>query len=339
MVGGAGNDFYYVDNAGDPVIEKVGEGSDTVYSTAHLRLSANLENLVLKGGADLQGYGNAWRTRSMAIAATISSMAAPAPTSCYGGAGTIPTIVDDPADDVIENAGEGTDTVFSTAHLGWRRTWRPWCCREAPICRATAIVCQLDLRQQRQQSARRRYRRRHPDGSGRQRHLFRRQCRRWVTENAAEGTDMVLATVSFSSSANVEQLVLQGRAISTAPATMGPTTLRQYRQQLLDGGVGAICSSGTRQRHLRVQFGTASATQSSTSPAMAGRRETRSNSWGSARPEGATFTQIGATNQWLIHSGLGGPDEDHHAAERRYGRSERCVLLVMPLEPGRLQVC
>jgi hypothetical protein len=25
--------------------------------------------------------------------------------------------------------------------------------------------------------------------------------------------------------------------------------------------------------------------------------------------QGATFTQIGATNQWLIHSGLGGPDE------------------------------
>ena len=25
--------------------------------------------------------------------------------------------------------------------------------------------------------------------------------------------------------------------------------------------------------------------------------------------QGATFTQVGATNQWTIHSGLGGPDE------------------------------
>jgi len=25
--------------------------------------------------------------------------------------------------------------------------------------------------------------------------------------------------------------------------------------------------------------------------------------------QGATFTQVGMTNQWLIHSGLGGPDE------------------------------
>jgi hypothetical protein len=25
--------------------------------------------------------------------------------------------------------------------------------------------------------------------------------------------------------------------------------------------------------------------------------------------QGATFTELGATNQWQIHSGLGGPDE------------------------------
>jgi hypothetical protein len=25
--------------------------------------------------------------------------------------------------------------------------------------------------------------------------------------------------------------------------------------------------------------------------------------------QGATFTQVGATNQWVIHSGLGGLDE------------------------------
>ena len=40
------------------MIESAGEGTDTVYSTAHFRLSENVENLVLQGGADLQGYGN-----------------------------------------------------------------------------------------------------------------------------------------------------------------------------------------------------------------------------------------------------------------------------------------
>ena len=40
-------------------IENRNEGNDTVFSTAHLRLSANVENLVLQGNADLQGFGNA----------------------------------------------------------------------------------------------------------------------------------------------------------------------------------------------------------------------------------------------------------------------------------------
>ena len=38
--------------------ENPGEGTDTIYSTAHFRLAADLEYLVLQGSADLQGYGN-----------------------------------------------------------------------------------------------------------------------------------------------------------------------------------------------------------------------------------------------------------------------------------------
>jgi Ca2+-binding RTX toxin-like protein len=40
------------------VIENANEGNDTVLSTANLRLSANVETLVLQGNADLQGGGN-----------------------------------------------------------------------------------------------------------------------------------------------------------------------------------------------------------------------------------------------------------------------------------------
>src|SRR5262249_56198760 len=57
MFGGLGNDTYFVDG-GDGVIENANEGNDTVFSTTHLALSANVENLVLQGSADLQGYGN-----------------------------------------------------------------------------------------------------------------------------------------------------------------------------------------------------------------------------------------------------------------------------------------
>ena len=55
MTGGAGNDAYFVDNIGDQMIENPGEGNDTVFSTVDFRLSANVDNLILQGGADLQG--------------------------------------------------------------------------------------------------------------------------------------------------------------------------------------------------------------------------------------------------------------------------------------------
>ena len=58
MRGGAGNDSYFVDDAGDTIIENLNQGTDAVFSTAHFALSANVETLVLQGTADLQGYGN-----------------------------------------------------------------------------------------------------------------------------------------------------------------------------------------------------------------------------------------------------------------------------------------
>ena len=58
MYGLAGNDSYFVDNAGDFVIENLNEGSDLVYSTVSYTLAANTENLVLLGSGDLNGTGN-----------------------------------------------------------------------------------------------------------------------------------------------------------------------------------------------------------------------------------------------------------------------------------------
>jgi Ca2+-binding RTX toxin-like protein len=57
MYGGDGNDAYFVDNINDVVIENLNEGNDTVYASIDYRLGANVENLVLQGGA-IQGYGN-----------------------------------------------------------------------------------------------------------------------------------------------------------------------------------------------------------------------------------------------------------------------------------------
>lgn len=47
MAGGKGDDSYYVDSAADKIVERAGEGVDTVYATASTTLSAHVENLVL----------------------------------------------------------------------------------------------------------------------------------------------------------------------------------------------------------------------------------------------------------------------------------------------------
>jgi Ca2+-binding RTX toxin-like protein len=58
MLGGGGHDTYFVDNRGDRVIEQAGQGSDTVWSTISYTLPGNVENLQLRGAANLAGTGN-----------------------------------------------------------------------------------------------------------------------------------------------------------------------------------------------------------------------------------------------------------------------------------------
>lgn len=60
MAGGSGIDVYFVDNAGDQVIEAAGGGSDTVFATANFALGAGqeIETLRVSGAAGLALTGN-----------------------------------------------------------------------------------------------------------------------------------------------------------------------------------------------------------------------------------------------------------------------------------------
>ena len=114
MLGGAGNDTYFVDNAGDVVFENASEGNDAVFSTAHYRLSANVETLVLQGNADLQGYGNNQANTIYGNAGNNLLNGEAGADTMLGGAGNDTYFVDNAGDVVVENSNEGNDAVFAT---------------------------------------------------------------------------------------------------------------------------------------------------------------------------------------------------------------------------------
>src|SRR5262245_37467353 len=117
MTGGAGNDVYVVDNVGDVVIERATEGIDTVNATVHYRLTSDVERLALLGSSDLQAYGNELSNSISGNSGRNILNGDAGADVMYGLAGDDAYFVDNAGDQVVENAGEGQDAVFSTAHF------------------------------------------------------------------------------------------------------------------------------------------------------------------------------------------------------------------------------
>jgi Ca2+-binding RTX toxin-like protein len=113
MAGGAGDDTYYVDNVGDLVTELVGQGNDKVFSAIDYTLTDNVEQLVLSGTA-IRATGNALNNLLFGNAqANILDGGVGADTMA-GGSGDDRYVVDNVGDTIVENAGEGIDTVIAS---------------------------------------------------------------------------------------------------------------------------------------------------------------------------------------------------------------------------------
>ncbi|WP_292556451.1 calcium-binding protein [Methylobacter sp.] len=115
MAGSTGDDIYIVDNSGDAVTENADAGMDTVQSSITYTLTDNVENLTLTGTNNLDGTGNALDNTITGTGGNNLLDGGMGVDTLAGAAGDDTYIVDNSADAVVENVGEGIDSVFASA--------------------------------------------------------------------------------------------------------------------------------------------------------------------------------------------------------------------------------
>jgi Ca2+-binding RTX toxin-like protein len=246
MFGGPGDDGYVVDNSSDSVIENANEGSDAVYASVHYRLPTNVEYLVLQGTADLQGYGNSLANALTGNTGNNILDGGTGGDAMYGGAGNDAYFVDDAGDVVIENAGEGSDTVYATVHyhlpanveylvLQGSADLQGYGNSLANVISGNAGSNVLNG----DAGADAMY-----GGAGNDAY-FVDNAGDIVIENANEGIDMLFASVDFNLPMNVEYLVLQGNADLQAYGNSQANNLYgNAGNNILNGQAGADVMAG-----------------------------------------------------------------------------------------------
>ncbi len=103
MSGGPGDDSYIVESPTDTVVEAAGQGTDTVYAYISYTLTANVENLTLRGGTAINGTGNTLNNVITGNAANNVLSGGAGADILHGGGGT----------DILDG-GAGADTLDGT---------------------------------------------------------------------------------------------------------------------------------------------------------------------------------------------------------------------------------
>jgi len=214
MYGGLGNDVYYVDNAGDRVYESTtaNEGSDTVYASVSWDMTANVEAIVLTGTSNISSTGNSLS----------NTMTGNGGNNAFVGGIGADTILGLDGDDSIDggidsdqlDGGNGNDTL-----LGGQR----W---DTLTGGAGDDVLDGGTENDRMTG-----------GTGNDTYYVDNVGDR-VYENANEGTDTVYSTIDFALGPDVENLILQGTAVTGTGNGLNNKITGNSQANTLSGGNG-----------------------------------------------------------------------------------------------------
>ncbi|MDI1229476.1 MAG: type I secretion C-terminal target domain-containing protein [bacterium] len=246
LAGGDGNDVYIVDNAGDLVIEIAGEGTDSVSSAVTYTLSSNIETLVLTGVAAVNGTGNGGDNILTGNTAANTLNGGAGADTMTGGAGNDTYVVDSVLDSVIEIAGGGTDTVQSSITYNLSAEVENLTLTgvgaingagtaAVNILTGNAAANTLDGGAGADTLA---------GGNGDDTYIVD-DAGDVANENAAEGTDNVRTSLSYTLAANIENLQLTGAAAINGTGNAADNVISgNTNVNTLDGGAGADQLSG-----------------------------------------------------------------------------------------------
>ena len=113
LVGGLGDDIYYVDSLNDVVVEAANEGIDTIYTTSWLtRMADNIEILrMAEDGGMQEAVGNEQDNIMYGNVSDNRLDGGAGADSLIGGAGNDTYVLDNLQDVVVELADEGSDNI------------------------------------------------------------------------------------------------------------------------------------------------------------------------------------------------------------------------------------